>query len=62
MNAWHSSLKNLKAICDHVWTWVTMLRKNRKVNRNENLAQLGIPDEDYLFIKVRIIPRYQFKY
>ena len=45
MDAWYSSLKNLKAIRDHGWIWVTTLRKNRKVNRNENLGNLEIPDE-----------------
>ena len=45
MDAWYSSLKNLKAIRDHGWIWVTALRKNRKVNRGENLEDLTIPDE-----------------
>ncbi len=44
-DAWYSSLKNLKAIRDHGWVWVTNLRKNRKVNRGENLGELNIPDE-----------------
>lgn len=43
-DAWYSSLKNLKAVRDHGWIWVTNLRKNRKVNRNENLGELDIPD------------------
>lgn len=45
MDAWYSSLKNLKAIRDHGWVWVTTLRKNRKVNRNIRLETLEIPDE-----------------
>lgn len=45
MDAWYSSLKNLKAIRDHGWVWVTPLRKNRKVNRNVSLESLAIPDE-----------------
>ena len=45
MDAWYSSLKNLKAIRDHGWTWVTTLRKNRKVNRDVSLETLDIPDE-----------------
>lgn len=44
-DAWYSSLKNLKAIRDHGWIWVTNLRKNRIVNRGENLGNLEIPDE-----------------
>lgn len=44
-DAWYSSLKNLKAIRDHGWVWVTNLRKNRKVNRGESLEDLKIPDE-----------------
>lgn len=44
-DAWYSSLKNLKAIRDHGWVWVTNLRKNRKVNRDESLEDLEIPDE-----------------
>lgn len=45
MDAWYSSLKNLKAIRDHGWIWVTTLRKNRKVNRDVSLETLDIPDE-----------------
>jgi len=45
MDAWYSSLKNLKAIRDYGWTWVTTLRKNRKVNRNIRLETLNIPDD-----------------
>jgi hypothetical protein len=43
-DSWYSSLKNLKAIRDHGWIWVTSLRKNRKVNRDENREDLQIPD------------------
>lgn len=45
MDSWYSSLKNLKAIRDHGWVWVTALRKNRKVNRDVSLETLDIPDE-----------------
>jgi Transposase DDE domain len=45
MDAWYSSLKNLKAIRDHGLIWVTVLRKNRIVNRSERLESLTIPDE-----------------
>ena len=45
MDAWYSSLKNLKAIRDHGWIWVTPLRKNRTVNKNVSLSDLDIPDE-----------------
>ena len=45
MDAWYSSLKNLKAIRDHGWVWVTTLRKNRKVNRDISLGSLDIPDD-----------------
>ena len=45
MDSWYSSLKNLKAIRDHGWIWVTTLRKNRKVNRNVRLETLVIPDD-----------------
>lgn len=52
MDAWYSSLKNLKAIRDHGWVWVTPLRKNRQVNRNERLENLVIPD-DGLMVHLR---------
>jgi Transposase DDE domain len=45
MDAWYSSLKNLKAIRDHGWVWITTLRKNRKVNRDVSLESLFIPDD-----------------
>lgn len=45
VDAWYSSLKNLKAIRSLEWTWVCGLRKNRIVNRNQNLEELDIPDE-----------------
>ena len=44
MDAWYSSLGNLKHIRNLGWTWVTNLRKNRKVNHNVNLESLDIPD------------------
>jgi hypothetical protein len=52
MDAWYSSLKNLKAIRDHGWIWVTTLRKNRKVNKNISLGDLEIPDEG-LYVHLR---------
>jgi hypothetical protein len=45
IDTWYSSLKNLKAIRDHGWVWITGLRKNRKVNRNDSLEKLIIPEE-----------------
>jgi hypothetical protein len=45
MDSWYSSLDNLKSIRDHGWAWVTGLRKNRKVNRNETLENLEFLDE-----------------
>ncbi len=45
IDAWYSSLNNLKAIRDFNWFWVAGLKKNRKVNRNESLEKLEIPDE-----------------
>jgi hypothetical protein len=45
MDAWYSSLDNLKAIRSHGWIWVTTLRKNRKVNRDLSLETLDIPEE-----------------
>lgn len=45
MDAWYSSLDNLKSIRSHGWTWVTTLRKNRIVNRNVRLETLSIPEE-----------------
>lgn len=44
-DAWYGSLKNLKAVRDHGWIWVTNLRKNRKVNRDVSLESLLIPEE-----------------
>lgn len=45
MDAWYSSLDNLKAIRSHGWVWVTTFRKNRIVNRNVPLEKLIIPEE-----------------
>ena len=45
MDAWYSSLDNLKAIRSMGWIWVMGLKKNRKVNRGETLEKLLIPDE-----------------
>jgi len=44
-DTWYSSLDNLKCIRSLGWQWVAGLRKNRKVNRNETLENLEIPDE-----------------
>lgn len=44
IDAWYSSLKNLKSIRDHGWIWVTCLRRNRKVNRDVALESLLIPE------------------
>ncbi len=45
MDSWYSGLKNLKSIRDMGLYFVTTLRKNRKVNRNETLEDSDIPDE-----------------
>ena len=45
LDTWYSSLKNLKSIRDHGWIWVTGLRSNRRVNRDENIESLLIPEE-----------------
>lgn len=45
MDTWYSSLKNLKTVRNHGWIWVTPLRKNRKVNKDETLEKVDIPDE-----------------
>ena len=45
MDTWYSSLNNLKYIRSLGWYWVAGIRKNRKVNRNETLENLDIPDE-----------------
>ena len=52
MDAWYSSLNNLKHIRDLGWVWVTGLRKNRVVNRGEKLGDLNIP-KDGLRIHLR---------
>jgi len=44
-DAWYSSLNNLKVIRDLGYDWVIGLRKNRKVNKNETLENIEIPDE-----------------
>ena len=44
IDAWYSSLENLRHIRDLGWIWVTNLRKNRKVNSNVSLENLEIPD------------------
>ena len=45
VDAWYSSLYNLKCIRSFDWHWVAGIRKNRKVNRNEILENLDIPKE-----------------
>ncbi|MCZ6904018.1 MAG: transposase [Rickettsia endosymbiont of Ixodes persulcatus] len=45
MDAWYSGLESLKHIGNLGWTWVSNLRKNRKVNHNVSLESLEIPDE-----------------
>ncbi len=40
MDAWYSSLDNLKSIRSHGWIWVTTLRKNRIVNHNKTTEQV----------------------
>ena len=44
-DSWYSSLDNVKYIRDLGWMWVMGLKKNRVVNRGENLENLAIPDE-----------------
>ena len=44
-DSWYSSLNNVKLIRDLGWVWVMGLRKNRVVNKGENLGELTIPDE-----------------
>ncbi len=45
MDAWYSSLDNLKSIRSHGWIWVNTLRKNRIVNHNKQLNKLDISEE-----------------
>jgi SRSO17 transposase len=45
MDAWYSSLDNLKSIRDQGLTWVTTLCKNRVVNRKIKLETLNFPEE-----------------
>jgi len=44
-DTWYSSLDNLKMVRDLNLKWVMGLRKNRKVNRNDELQNLEIPDD-----------------
>jgi len=48
MDAWYSSLDNLKTLRSHGWVWVTTLRKNRIVNCSSRLESLDIPEEGLL--------------
>ena len=41
-DSWYSSLDNVKCIRDLGWSWVMGLKKNRVVNRGENLENLTI--------------------
>jgi len=43
-DTWYASLDNLKAIRDFGWNWVMPLRKNRRVERNQLLENLNIPE------------------
>lgn len=43
-DAWYSSLNNLKCIRGLGWNWVMRLKKNRKVNRNQNLETVAISE------------------
>jgi len=45
MDAWYSSLGNLKAIRELGMTWVAGLKKNRRVNKKEVLEKLQVPEE-----------------
>jgi Transposase DDE domain len=44
-DSWYSSLDNLKCIRDLGWYFVMGLKKNRIVNKGEQLCDLVIPDE-----------------
>jgi SRSO17 transposase len=44
-DTWYSSLNNLKACRDVGKIWVAGLKANRKVNKNETLRDIDIPDE-----------------
>lgn len=44
-DSWYSSLDNVKCIRDLGWVWVMGLKKNRVVNKGENLESLSIPEE-----------------
>lgn len=44
-DTWYSSLDNLKMLRSNNLNWVMGLKKNRKVNRKEELQNLEIPDE-----------------
>ena len=45
VDTWYSSLNNLKAVRDRGKVWVAGLKKNRKVNKGNELGKLSIPDE-----------------
>ena len=45
MDTQYASLNNLKAIRSHGWIWIITLCKNRKINRNEILSEINIPDD-----------------
>ena len=44
-DSWYSSLDNVKCIRNLGWNWVMGLRKNRIINRGQNLEEVEIPDE-----------------
>ena len=43
-DSWYSSLDNVKCVRDLGWNWLIGLKKNRIVNRGENLEKLIIPE------------------
>src|SRR3989344_4347704 len=44
-DSWYSSLDNVKCVRDLGWIWVMGLKKNRVVNKGDNLENLDIPNE-----------------
>jgi hypothetical protein len=47
-DSWYSSLDNAKCIRDLGWNWVMGLRKNRRVNKDQSLCDLSIPESGVL--------------
>ncbi len=52
VDCWYSSLDNLKMLRDVGLVWIMGLKKNRKVNKNQELQDLKIP-EDGLRVHLR---------